>query len=292
MKKKDIIVFFVIFSVVIVFLFIMYTFFSMPSNIDPLSIGGGSKVGLLELKGVIYDSRSFVDDIERFLDNSSVKALVIRINSPGGGVAASQEIYEAIKRATEDVPVVVSMAGVAASGGYYSAIAADSIFANPGTTTGSIGVIASISQFYRLLDKIGIDNEVIKSGKFKDTGSSARKMTSDERAYLQGWIDDAYEQFVEAVAEERNLPLEEVKKVADGRVFTGRQALELGLIDRIGDLHDAIMTAGEMAGIKGVPVVLEKKKKKLTLLDILLGDVEETAKQLLNENVELQYLMP
>ena len=292
MKKKDIIVFLVIFSVIIVFLILMYTFFSMPSNIDPLSLGGGSKVGLLELKGIIYDSRSFVDDIGRFLDNSSVKALVIRINSPGGGVAASQEIYEAIKRAAEKVPVVVSMAGVAASGGYYSAIAADSIFANPGTTTGSIGVIASISQFYRLLDKIGIDNEVIKSGKFKDSGSATRKMTADERAYLQGWIDDAYEQFVETVAEERNLSVAEVKKVADGRVFTGRQALELGLIDRIGDLHDAVMTAGGMAGISGEPTVLEKKKKKLTLLDILLGDVEESASQLLGDNLEIQYIMP
>lgn len=291
MKKRDLLVFFIIICVVIVFLFVMYGLFHIPGDMDSLSISKGSKVGLLELNGVIYDSRNFVSDLEKFLDNSSVKALVIRINSPGGGVAASQEIYYAIKRATEKIPVVISMASVAASGGYYSAVAGDSIYANPGTTTGSIGVIAQIGQFYRLFDKIGLDQEVIKSGKFKDAGSSTRKMTADERAYLQGWIDDAYEQFTEVVAEERNMSLEEVRKVADGRVFTGRQALEHGLIDRLGDLHAAVISAGAMAGISGDPEILEKKKKKLTLMDLLLGDIEETAQKLMNDNLELQYLM-
>jgi protease-4 len=207
-------------------------------------------------------------------------------------VAASQEIYSALKKAGEKLPVVVSMGGVAASGGYYVAVAADTIVANPGTTTGSIGVIATLAQVFRLMDKIGIDHEVIKSGKFKDSGSALRKMTPEDRQYLQGWIDDAYQQFVETVAEERNMPLSKVKKIADGRVFTGRQALELGLIDKLGDFQDAIDLAGKMGGIKGKPEILEKKKRRLTLFDLLFGDVNEFLTKLTSKHIEFQYIMP
>ena len=292
MKKRDIIVFLIMIGVVILFFLLVFSLSRGPVDIDKLAISGGAKVGVLEINGVIYNSRPFVEDLERFLAISSIKALVIRINSPGGGVAASQEMYFALKRAAKELPVVVSMGGVAASGGYYAAIAADTIIANPGTTTGSIGVIAQIGQWYKLMEKIGLDNVVIKSGRFKDTGNPWREMNRAERDYLQGWIDDTYEQFIEAVSEERNMSLKEVKKVADGRVFTGRQALELGLVDRLGDFQDAIDLAGEMAGIKGKPEIIEKKKRRLTLFDILFGDLEEVAQKLTTGYMEVQYLMP
>ena len=292
MKKRDLIAFILIFAVLVVFLLIMYSFFRTPGEVDPLSFAGGDRVGVLELEGVIYQSRPFTDDLQKFLDNSSVKALVVRIDSPGGGVAASQEIYSALKRAAEIVPLVASMGSVAASGGYYAAIAADSIIANPGTTTGSIGVLAQLPQFYRLMEKIGVSQEVIKSGKFKDTGNPYRQMTSAEKEYLQEWVDDTYEQFIEAVSEERGMELKEVRKLADGRVFTGRQALKLGLIDRIGDFRDAILLAGEMGGIKGEPVILEKKKRKITLFDLLFGDLEENLQRLTEDHLQLMYIMP
>jgi protease-4 len=278
-RNRDTIAFIIILAIIIVFFVLLY-------------IASGDRVGVLEVNGVIYDSRPFMEDLKKFLNNSSVKAIVVRINSPGGSVGSSQEMYTALKRAKEELPVVVSMADVAASGGYYLAIAADSIIANPGTTTGSIGVIAQLPQFYRLMDKIGIDQEVIKSGKFKDTGNPYREMTKAERDYLQGWVDDTYEQFVEAVAEERGFSVSEVKEMADGRVYTGRQALDLGLIDKIGDFQDAVDIAGAMGGIKGKPQILERKKKKLTLFDILFGDIEETLSRLAGDHLELQYIMP
>ena len=268
----------------------MVIFFNTGSLDDGLSISSGEKVGVLDLTGVIYNSRQFTDNLEHFLSYSSIKALVIRIDSPGGAVAASQEIYNAVKRAREEIPVVVSMGNVAASGGFYAAMGADTIVANPGTTTGSIGVIAQMTVFGELMDKIGIKQEVVKSGEFKDTGSPFRETTPAERRILQEWIDDVYEQFIEAVSEEREIPLDEVRKFADGRVFTGRQAYNLGLVDVLGDFEDAVNIAGEMGGIEGRPDIVEKKKRKLTLLDILLGDIEEKAYQLAGEKSGAMYL--
>lgn len=268
----------------------MMIFFNTGSLEDGLSISSGEKVGVLDLTGVIFNSRQFTDNLDNFLSYSSIKALVIRIDSPGGAVAASQEIYNAIKRAREEVPVVVSMGNVAASGGFYAAIGADTIVANPGTTTGSIGVIAQMTVFGELMEKIGIKQEVIKSGEFKDTGSPFREATPAEKKILQEWVDDVYEQFIEAVSEEREIPLEEVRMFADGRVFTGRQAYNLGLVDVLGDFEDAVNIAGEMGGIEGKPDIVEKKKKKLTLLDILLGDIEEKAYQLAGEKSGAMYL--
>ncbi len=257
-----------------------------------MDIAKGDRVGVLELTGVIYNARPFIDDLEAFSGLSSVKALVIRIDSPGGAVAASQEIYLALKRAREEMPIVVSMGNVAASGGYYAALGADSIVANSGTTTGSIGVIAQLTVFRKLMDKIGVEQEVIKSGLFKDTGSPFREMTAGERAILQEWVDDTYEQFIEAVAVEREIPLEQVRKIADGRVYTGRQALNNGLVDVIGDLDDAVNIAGKMAGIKGKPNILVKKKRTMTLWDLLFGDVEGNMKRLSGQQLELMYVLP
>jgi len=290
-KRRDVLAFVIIIGMTVIFLLVLFIVFKGAGNIDRLALTSGEKVGVLEIRGEIFNSRSFVKDLERFISIPAVKALVIRIDSPGGAVAASQELYAELKKAREELPVVVSMGNVAASGGYYAAIAADTIFANPGTTTGSIGVIAGITLFHRLTDKIGLDFEVLKSGDFKDTGNPFREMTEAERGYLQGWINDVYEQFIEAVAEERGLTLEEVKKVADGRVFTGRQAKELGLVDLLGDLQDAIALAGELGGIRGKPDILEKKKRKLTLFDILFGDFEEVVHRFSGNKVEVKYLM-
>lgn len=284
--------FLIIIAVTIIFLMMIVSFFNIGGDIDSLDIAGGDKVGVLDLTGVIYNSRAFTEELDRFVGISSVQAIVIRIDSPGGAVAASQELYSAIKRAREEIPIVVSIGNVAASGGYYAAIGADTIVANPGSTTGSIGVIAQLTIFHELMDKIGIKQETIKSGRFKDTGTPYRDMTSPERDYLQGWVDDTYEQFIEAVAEERGLPLEEVRKSADGRVFTGRQALELGLIDVLGDFDDAVMIAGELGGIEGKPDILERKKRKITLLDILFGDFESIVSRFSSRSTEIKYIMP
>lgn len=233
----------------------------------------GNQVASLELEGIIADSSDFLDQLKDYGNRSGVKSVVVRINSPGGGVAASQEIYEAIKkfRAETDKKVVVSMSSVAASGGYYIACGADKIFANPGTVTGSIGVIAEWYNYGDLLRWAKMQNVVIKSGDFKDAGSATRPLTDEERAYFQSLIGDMYDQFVAAVAESRNLQKDQVRKLADGRVYTGQQALKYGLVDELGTLQDAIDAAAKMGGIDGSPVILKPAKRRLSLLDFLLG---------------------
>ncbi len=244
-------------------------------GLTTISAGGGQKVALIELTGVIYDSRQIVHQFKTYGENPSIKAIVFRINSPGGGVAASQEIYEAAKKVrASGKPVVVSMGSVAASGGYYAACGADSIVANPGTTTGSIGVILETTNVAGLMKKLGISVNVVKSGKFKDIGSPFRKMTTDEKAYLQEYIDNAYEQFVRVVSTERHIPLQKVKSVADGRIFTGEQALKLRLVDKLGTYDDAIDLAAKMAGIHGKPTLVKMRKRKLSLFDLLFSDVQ------------------
>lgn len=233
----------------------------------------GNQVASLELEGIIADSSDFLDQLKDYGNRSGVKSVVIRINSPGGGVAASQEIYEAIKkfRSETDKKVVVSMSSVAASGGYYIACGADKIFANPGTVTGSIGVIAEWYNYGDLLRWAKMQNVVIKSGDFKDAGSATRPLTDEERAYFQSLIGDMYDQFVAAVAESRNLQKDQVSKLADGRVYTGQQALKYGLVDELGTLQDAIDAAAKMGGIDGSPVILKPAKRRLSLFDFLLG---------------------
>ncbi len=280
-KKSDwIIGGLIIFGFFFVILFFVMGIFGISSTGNSLELSG-SKVGLVELEGVILDSRKTVHQIERMRDSDGIRAIVLRVDTPGGGVAASQEIYEAVKSVREsDKPVVVSMGSVAASGGYYVACGADSIIANPGTTTGSIGVIMEIPNFKGLFEKIGVRFNVIKSGKFKDIGSPYRDMTSAEKAQLQQYIDDAYRQFVEVVMENRDMDEEKVLSLADGRVFTGKQALEIGLVDLLGDYGDAIRIAAEMAGLKGKPKTYRFPKKKFTLFDVFFGDLDEVLKRL------------
>jgi protease-4 len=233
----------------------------------------GARVGLVRVEGGIYDSRQVIKDLESMVENPGIEAIVLRVDSPGGGAAASQEIYECIRGIQEEgVPLVVSMGSVAASGGYYIACTADTIFANPGTLTGSIGVVMSFTNLEELFGKIGLDFEVIKSGRFKDTGSWSRQMTDAERALLQETIDDIHAQFVEAVAEGRGMEYEAVALLADGRIFSGRQALEAGLVDRLGTLENAVAVAARMGGIEGEPRVQEPvRRKRLTLWDLLSG---------------------
>jgi len=223
----------------------------------------GEKIALIRVEGVILDSKEILDELEQFEKNPSVKALLLRIDSPGGAVAPSQEIYEEVKKLREkgEIKVVASMGSVAASGGYYIAAATDKIVANPGTLTGSIGVILELANVEGLLEKIGVKSVVIKSGANKDLGSPFRTMSPQEQKLLQSVLDDVHDQFIEAVAEGRGMSEEEVRPLADGRIFSGRQAKEMGLVDELGNLQDAIQLAADMVGIKGKPKVIETQKK-------------------------------
>jgi protease-4 len=234
----------------------------------------GNQIASLTLEGVISDSRDFVDQLKDYGKRAAVKSVVIRINSPGGGVAASQEIYEAIKKFREETKkkVVVSMGSVAASGGYYAACGADKIFANPGTITGSIGVIAEWYNYGDLLRWAKMQDVVIKSGTFKDAGSGTRPLTDEEKVYFQSLINNMYNQFVATVASSRKMKDEDVRKLADGRVYTGQQAKADGLVDELGTYQDAIDAAARIAGIQGEPKILSPAKKSFSLLDILLGE--------------------
>ncbi len=230
-----------------------------------------SKVALVRLEGVIMDGQAIIDEIGKWADDKSVKAIVLRIVSPGGVVTPSQEIFLAVKRASEKKPVIASMGSVAASGGYYIAAACDKIIANSGTITGSIGVIMMFSNTEKLMDKIGLGTIVVKSGKFKDTGSPNRPFTEEDRKIMQAIVDDTYDQFITDAAEGREMDVEEMRKLADGRIYTGRQAKDLNLVDELGDLQDAIMAAGKMAGIEGEPDVVEDVPG-VGLLERLFGD--------------------
>lgn len=240
-------------------------------------LGGGSlfpgeTVGVANLEGVIMDSRRLVGWLETLRRDESVKGVVLRINSPGGGVGPSQEIYSAVKRLNAAKPVVVSMGPVAASGGYYAAAPARLIIANPGTVTGSIGVKMQLSDFRGLMEKLGIAYVGFASGKFKDSTSPFKEMTDEERAYLQALVMDLYDQFLTDVAEGRGIPVDELRKVADGRALTGRQALEHSLVDRLGDYHAALEVCAELSGIDGDYSVVEGPEKKTGFFrDMLLG---------------------
>ncbi len=234
------------------------------------SFSGPEKVGIINIDGIISSSQEIVDQIDEFAKDNSVKAVVVRIDSPGGGVAASQEIYGALKGLKKNKKVIASLGSVAASGGYMIACAADKILANPGTLTGSISAIMFFGNAEELLKKIGFKASVIKSGKYKDIGSPTREMTADEKQILQVLVDDIYHQFVDLVSKDRNIPREKVVQVADGRLFSGRQALSLQLIDLLGDRGEAVRLAGKMGGIKGVPDVVYPKKKAISFWDLLL----------------------
>ncbi len=232
-------------------------------------------IAIVEIKGPIFESGPINEKLEKYRKNDSVKAVVLRVDSPGGSVGASQEIYSEVKKLAQKKKVIVSMGAVAASGGYYVALPASKILANPGTITGSIGVLMDHVEIDELLKWAKVSAEILKAGSLKDVGSSLRKMSPEDRAVLQGLLDDMHEQFLKAVAEGRKIDLEEVRKIGTGRVYTGQQALELKLIDQFGTLQDAIDVAAKEAGIKGEPELIKPTKPKSLWLDVLLGGESE-----------------
>ena len=253
---------------------------------------GGDKVAVIRIEGIILDSRETIEELRHYRDNPSVKAIVLRIDSPGGAVVPSQEIFAEVRktRAEGKIKVVTSMGNVAASGGYYIAAATDRIVANPGTLTGSIGVIMALANVKGLLEKFGVQSVVIKSGRHKDMASPFRAMTPEDRALLQTVLDDVHAQFIDAVATGRSLQLEQVKTLADGRIFTGKQAQTVNLVDELGDLHDAIQLAARLVGISGEPRVIETHKR-FSWRDLLQGLYSGSIAPLVPSNINLKYLL-
>ena len=277
----------IVFGVLLVF----FVLFGVVSRMEEAPFSKGGKVAVLPVTGLIADSDAMVDQLKKFAKDDSVKAIVLRINSPGGGVGASQEIYEEVRKVKDKKPVVCSMGAVAASGGYYIACASKKIYANPGTITGSIGVIMQFVNVRELIEKIGIKGFVVKSGELKDTGSPLRDMTPEERAYLQGVIDNVHGQFVRAVAEGRKLDVEAVRRIADGRIFTGEQAKALGLVDALGNQEDAVAEAARMAKIEGEPRVVLPPKKKISILELLREETKSIIDEALTKSrITIDYL--
>jgi len=291
MRRKRVFVGLVVIFGLLIFFF-SAIFFIGRYGAKPGKFSFGGKIAVVEIRGVITQSSAVIEDIRQHQEDDGVKAIIVRIDSPGGGVGPSQEIHREVQKARKKKKVVASMGSVAASGGYYVACASDLIIANPGTITGSIGVVMQFSNFEDLMKKIGIKGVVLKSGEYKDTGSPFRPMTPEEKNLLQGVIDNVQQQFVKAVAEGRNLDKTKVMEIADGRILTGEQAKQLGLVDQIGNLQDAIETAAKMVGIEGKPHVVYPKRK-YSIWDLLLKDIANGIVEILKEKgFELNYCLP
>jgi protease-4 len=238
---------------------------------DGAAAGGyfGPRVAVVELEGIIVDVHDVLQDLKRHRENPAVRAVVIRINSPGGVVAPTQEVHQALRRLRDaGKPVVASLGAVAASGGYYIAVAADRIYANPGTLTGSIGVIMQMANLEALMKKVGVDYVVVKAGEFKDLGNVSRPMTREERRILQALLDDVHAQFIGAVSDGRSLDRDEVLRFADGRIFSGTQAKGLAMVDELGGLEDAIDEAARLAGLETPPAIIPPRRR-ISIFDLV-----------------------
>jgi protease-4 len=256
------------------------------------SRGSGDKIAVVEINDVIITSEKPVEQIKKFRDDKSIKAIILRINSPGGGVAASQEIYDEVKRTRDSGKlIVVSMGSIAASGGYYIAVGSSLIVANPGTLTGSIGVIMQFISLKEMAEKLGIKHTTIKSGELKDSGNPFRDVNAKDTAYFQEVVNNTFQQFLDVVARERKMDKETLMQYANGRVFTGLQAKEYGLIDSLGTFEDAVRITSKMAGIEGEPRII-REKKRISIFEELLGtkieDVTDIKHQLFDEPI-MQY---
>lgn len=261
------------------------------SKLGVFSLVRGERVAVLPIDGLITGSEAVIEQLKKFAKDDSVKAIVLRLNTPGGGVGPSQEIYEEVRKIRGKKVILASMGALAASGGYYIACATDKIYANPGTITGSIGVIMQFVNVKNFIEKIGVKGFVIKSGNFKDTGSPIREMNPEERKILQGVIDNVHSQFVNAVVEGRKLERDKVLAIADGRIFSGEQAKELGLVDMLGNQEDAVAEAGKMANIEGEPQVVTPPKKKFSILDLLRDEAKSIIDESLTRTqIRLDYL--
>ena len=268
----------VVVATVLVFVGVAALFLLFGTSMGRSGDGGsaplfGPRVAIVELEGLIAETDDLVRELRQHRDNPSVRAVVIRINSPGGVVGPTQEVYEALLRLrSAGKPVVASLGAVAASGGYYAAVAADQIYANPGTLTGSIGVIMQMANVDALLKKVGVDFVVVKAGQFKDIGNPARPMSPDERRVVQALLEDVHGQFIEAVAKGRKLDRNAVVQFADGRVFSGTQALALKMVDALGGLEDAVNAAGKLANLPTPPPV-ERPRRKFSIIDLVRNEL-------------------
>jgi len=245
-----------------------------------------NKIAVISIQGVLTSSTDTIREFKKYEEDKDVKALVLRIDSPGGTVVAAQEIYEEIQKLRENKVVLASMGNVAASGGYYVASATEEIVANPGTLTGSIGVISEYPNIEQLMKKVGLRSEVMKSGRFKDLGNPTREMTEEERQILQDLLDNIHMQFIRDVALGRGRTVEEIEPLADGRVFTGEQAKENGLVDRLGNFQDALDRAAELAGIEGKPVIIYPEEKRKKIWEYLIQSVAEVMGSVLRSPFE------
>ena len=270
-NKRPILTVFVILGIIVLFLGMVLTVvFSLSGSSFSLSLR--ERIGVIPIEGPITESQQIIKQLVDFKKDERIKAIILRVNSPGGGVAPSQEIYREVRKTIPTKKVVASMGAVAASGGYYIASAADKIVANPGTLTGSIGVIMEFVQLEDLLKKLGIGMEVLKSGEFKDIGSPHRRMSEREKELIRNLILEIQQQFVEAVAHGRNISVEKVQEIADGRILSGAQSKELGLVDQLGNFEDAVDLAKSMAGIKGEVTLVYPKRTRAALWDLILHD--------------------
>jgi protease IV len=270
-------------------------YLSLRQNNAEFASGFGDKIAVVDLEGVIIDPKDVVKQLKRYGDDDSIKAIILHINTPGGGAAASEEIYRAVRRVREQKKkrVVASIETLGASGGYYVASATNKIFADEASIVGSIGVIAEWYNYGDLVRWAKLKDVVIKAGALKDTGNPNRDITPEERVYLQSLIDDMHGQFIRAVAEGRKMKVDEIKAIADGRVWTGSQAVGLKLIDQVGDFQTAVEDTAKAVGIKGEPTLVRPQKERKTLLDVLAGDVSDwipDRTKLLQTNVGFYYL--
>lgn len=281
------------------FLFLLAIFtlvyFSMRSDSKSEFAAFGDKIGVVDLEGVILSPKETVKHLKKFADDDSIKAIVVHVNTPGGGAAASEEIYREVKRIRDEKKkrIVASIETVGASGGYYVASATNKIYANDASIVGSIGVIAEWYNYADLMKWAKLKEVTLKAGEFKDTGSPTRDMTPSERAYMQSLVDNMHEQFIHSVAQGRGMKDEDVKSIADGKVWTGQQALPLKLVDEISDFQGAVKDTAKAVGIRGEPTLVRPTKEKKTLADILFGDISDyipDRAKLMQTNIGFYYL--
>jgi protease IV len=257
--------------------------------------GFGDRIGVVDLEGVILSPEPVVGELKQFGDDSSIKAIILHVNSPGGGVAASEEIYREVKRIREEKKknIVVSIETVGASGAYYVASGASKIYADEGSIVGSIGVIAQWVNYGDLLKWAKLKDVVIKTGEFKDTGNPSRELTPAEQAYMQSLIDNMFGQFIRAVADGRSMKFDDVKAIANGKVWTGQEALSMKLIDNIGDFQAVVKDTAKSVGISGEPTLVHPDRERRTLLDLMLGDLAKylpDREKMLEQHVGFYYL--
>jgi len=260
-------------------------------NFEYVETGSGKqKIAVVDLDFTIIDAAPIIRQFKKYREDKSIKAIILRVNSPGGGVAASQEMYEEVRKTRQSgKPVIVSFGSIAASGGYYVACGSSLIVSNPGTLTGSIGVIISFANFKEMADKLGIKDVTIKSGNLKDSGNPLREINEDDRKYFQEIVDDSYDQFLEVVSKERKIDIETLKPLANGRVFTGKQAKDLGLVDSLGTFEDAIRITSQIAGIEGEPVIVREKKTN-HLIELILENLTRNQLRELKEEFYSEYI--